>query len=218
MFKASIYITCDPQLVMQAPYANQRVIAITESGPELSMFPPGLVNMGSVLTPNVETMNAELDQEYDVSDHMYREYLSGSVQDKFIILMLTALYKGTNILLYIPKDEYTEFTFKNVLLSHIYQLYGVVVGTPEVQFGFDPNYFPLILSKMYLYDYITSDEFVMQYPEDIGLFPDVVMKLTMDINPYINSNNPEDFHRYFLEYIKNCHKNNVPLTIPIMRV
>ena len=160
MFSAGIYITCDPQIVFNAQYVNQRVIAITESVPELSIFPPGLVNLGTILCPNVETMAAELDGEYEVSDMMYREYLTGLVQDQFIVLMLAAIYKGTNVLLYMPRDEYTGLTFKNVLLDHVFKMYGVVIGTPEVQFGFDPNFLPIILSKFYLYDYISLDEFV----------------------------------------------------------
>ena len=218
MFTAGIYITCDPQLVFNAPYVNQRVIAITESGPELNIFPQGLVNMGTVLTPNPEAMAAELDGEYEVSDMIYREYLSGNVQDRFIVLMLAALYKGTNILLYIPKDEYTGLTFKNVLLDHIFRMYGVVIGTPEVEFNFNPNYFPVILSKFYTYDYIDLNEFVLRYPEDIQLSSDVVTKMTMDIRPMITSTDPAVYHNYFIEYIKNCHRANRPLTIPLSRI
>lgn len=215
MFNAGIYITCDPQLVFNAPYVNQRVIAITESINELNIFPPGIVNMGTILTPNIETMAAELDKEYEVSDMMYREYLTGPVQDQFIVLMLAALYKGTNILLYIPKDEYFGLSFKNVLLDHIYKMYGVVVGTPEIQFTFDPNFFYKIIGKFYLYDFITLDEFVMSYPENVGFEQNVLAKLTNDVKPVIMSTDPNVFNDYFMRYVKNCHNANKPLTIPI---
>lgn len=218
MFSAGIYITCDPQIVFNAQYVNQRVIAITESVPELSIFPPGLVNLGTILCPNVETMAAELDGEYEVSDMMYREYLTGLVQDQFIVLMLAAIYKGTNVLLYMPRDEYTGLTFKNVLLDHVFKMYGVVIGTPEVQFGFDPNFLPIILSKFYLYDYISLDEFVMKYPENMGLNKDVVYKMTNDIKPVIMSSDFNVFHDYFVNYIRNCHQANKPLIIPMSKI
>ena len=214
MLKGGMYITCDKNDVIGAACYNSRVIAIAET---LNDIPNSdTVTLGAVLQPPYDAVCAELDNDIPQFTALYRKYLYGNVQDRFIVLILAAMYKGYNIIVYIPKDEY-EMHFKNVLQEHLLLVYGIVCGYRNRKFLYDSRFDTILLTKFYLYDYIDSKTFLMEYPINVELDINVVNKLVYEFNPYVKVQTPETYNFYFMNYIRSIKATNTFLDVPFIR-
>lgn len=217
IIKGSMYLTCDPQMVSDAPYNNERIVILAENLRNSLPINPDIITFGSILLPSYNAVEAELNGDLNLFARIYSQDLMSTVQDRFIVLLLAALAKGINILLYIEKDEYYSLHFKDVLATHIYNAYGVMIGNERTKFGVDESYSPIILSKFYLYDYISSQDFLRTYPVGLDIPLDTLSKLTMEYRPYVVSPSSEAYNAYFKNFIANQHNSTEDLKVLLTR-
>lgn len=124
----------------------------------------------------------------------YPKYLATKDCDEMIIALLAVLSQR-NVILYIPQDEFD--IFGPVFLNHLYYTYGIIVNTPTTMFSVDVNKYPLIMSKFYLMNIMTAEDYLASFPAQYQLPEWVINKLAMDLQPFPNGGTFNDYQAYF---------------------
>lgn len=162
------------------------IAAITTSDyPKL----PNIYN-ASILIPPTEILMRWADGDMYILQSEYPRYLMSQSPDEMIVALL-ALLTQRNVVLYIPADEFA--VFGRMLLDHIYFVYGIICTTPSTQFSVDATKIPLLISKFYMMDIMSSNDLLATYPSN-ALLPDfVINKLAEELHPF---NQPATFQMY----------------------
>ena len=208
----TLTVTTDKGLLANAHCYGFKPIAIVESESVLELASTENVQVASILLPSYDAVSAYLDGNLPLFQSMYFGQLSGRNCDEFITLIMLALYRGNNILIYISSDEIKELPYPKVLSMYLENIYGYY---PQRQYHGDQNilgeylhnqaYDPLILCKMYQYSFIDSEEFLNEYPPNIDIPMDVVNKLMYEESPVIQNPTPNTCKAYFMNIIKTIH-------------
>ena len=208
----TLTVTTDKGLLANAHCYGFKPIAIVESESVLELASTENIQVASILLPSYDAVSAYLDGNLPLFQSMYFGQLSGRNCDEFITLIMLALYRGNNILIYISSDEIKELPYPKVLSMYLENIYGYY---PPRQYPGDQNilgeylhnqaYDPLILCKMYQYSFIDSEEFLNAYPPNIDIPFDVVNKLMYEESPAIQNPNPDTCKAYFMNIIKTIH-------------
>lgn len=208
----TLTVTTDKGLLANAHCYGFKPIAIVESESVLELATTDNIQVASILLPSYDAVSAYLDGNLPLFQSMYFGQLSGRNCDEFITLIMLALYRGNNILIYISSDEIKELPYPKVLSMYLENIYGYY---PQRQYHGDQNilgeylhnqaYDPLILCKMYQYSFIDSEEFLNVYPPNIDIPMDVVNKLMYEESPVIQNPTPDTCKAYFMNIIKTIH-------------
>lgn len=208
----TLTVTTDKGLLANAHCYGFKPIAIVESESVLEIPSTDNIQVASILLPSYDAVSAYLDGNLPLFQSMYFGQLSGRNCDEFITLIMLALYRGNNILIYISSDEIKELPYPKVLSMYLENIYGYY---PPRQYPGDQNilgeylhnqaYDPLILCKMYQYSFIDSEEFLNVYPPNIDIPFDVVNKLMYEESPTIQNPTPDTCKAYFMNIIKTTH-------------
>ena len=195
--------------VNAAIYAGFKVIALTEN----NNF-GGAVLPGTTLLPPYEALMHEVENDFMGFRQIYTMHLAKKENDMFICAIIRALMEGINIALYVPKDE-AELMFSKVLVQYLSDVYGISIlpSGSVYNIAFDAG----LLTKLYVYELITKDEFFILYPANINLINDpfLIQKLMMEMNPYIEDKTGLGYYNYFNNYmmqIKN-NGNRIPVSV-----
>ena len=208
----TLTVTTDKELLANAHCYGFKPIAIVESESVLELATTDNIQVASILLPSYDAVSAYLDGNLPLFQSMYFGHLSGRNCDEFITLIMLALYRGNNILIYISSDEIKELPYPKVLSMYLENIYGYY---PQRQYHGDQNilgeylhnqaYDPLILCKVYQYSFIDSEEFLNEYPPNIDIPMDVVNKLMYEESPVIQNPTPDTCKAYFMNIIKTIH-------------
>ena len=208
----TLTVTTDKGLLANAHCYGFKPIAIVESESVLDLASTENIQVASILLPSYDAVSAYLDGNLPLFQSMYFGQLSGRNCDEFITLIMLAIYRGNNILIYISSDEIKELPYPKVLSMYLENIYGYY---PQRQYRGDQNilgeylhnqaYDPLILCKMYQYSFIDSEEFLNEYPPNIDIPMDVVNKLMYEESPVIQNPTPDTCKAYFMNIIKTIH-------------
>jgi hypothetical protein len=151
-------------------------------------------------------------------DNIYSGYLLDPAPQEFMSAMLSYLYKGGNLLLYLPESD--EFSTTMKLIQHIHARFGVHIGlighpNPEIaNCYYDIRFTPIWLNMIYTVSVIDPYEYLANYPLEAPLDNNVVMhKLVDEISPV------EDTIEGKINYIISLHKllHNNPVVRPAIR-
>lgn len=208
----TLTVTTDKGLLANAHCYGFKPIAIVESESVLELASTENIQVASILLPSYDAVSAYLDGNLPLFQSMYFGQLSGRNCDEFITLIMLAIYRGNNILIYISSDEIKELPYPKVLSMYLENIYGYY---PPRQYPGDQNilgeylhnqaYDSLILCKMYQYSFIDSEEFLNVYPPNIDIPFDVVNKLMYEESPVIQNPTPDTCKAYFMNIIKTTH-------------
>lgn len=208
----TLTVTTDKGLLANAHCYGFKPIAIVESESVLELASTENIQVASILLPSYDAVSAYLDGNLPLFQSMYFGQLSGRNCDEFITLIMLAIYRGNNILIYISSDEIKELPYPKVLSMYLENIYGYY---PPRQYPGDQNilgeylhnqaYDSLILCKMYQYSFIDSEEFLNVYPPNIDIPIDVVNKLMYEESPTIPNPTPDTCKAYFMNIIKTIH-------------
>lgn len=208
LLKGTIYITEDVNLVMSIPYnGNTKIVNLDEDGvlPEMNH-----ILAGTCLLPPIEAKIAEVDGNQSLYDTIYSNHLLMPFQQQFMAALLAYLYKGGNLILFLPELGYTNT--KEMVIFEIFKLYGVHIGMIGAQDPmvancyYDETCVPMWLNSIYSVSAITAYEFLYMYPLDAILNNNVIVqKLVRELNPY--GENYNDQVAYIQEFRKKIHDN-----------
>lgn len=207
----TLTVTTDKGLLANANCYGFKPIAIVESESVLGL-PTDTIQIASILLPSYDAVSAYLDGNLSLFQSMYFGQLSGRNCDEFITLIMLALYRGNNILIYIDSSEVKELPYPKVLSMYLENIYGYY---PQRQYQGDQNilgeyihnpaYDTFIMCKLYQYSFVDSEEFLNIYPPNIDIPYDVVNKLMYEESPMIVNPTPESCKAYFMEAVRNKH-------------
>ena len=162
------------------------VAAITTSNyPDFSN-----IYYAGILIPPTEMLMEWADGNQLILQNEYPKYLMEKDCDDMIVALIAAMTQK-NIILYIPKDEFD--VFGQMLLNHIYFIYGIVCNTPTTQFSVDATKLPFIMAKFYMMGVMEPDVFLSSYPGNYELPDWVINKLAEELRPF---NHPATFEQY----------------------
>lgn len=181
------------------------IAAITTSEyPQL----PNIYN-ASILMPPTEILMAWADGDPFAIQTGYSQYLFTKDADDMIVALLAALTKK-NIVLYIPQDEFN--IFGQVLLNHLYYQYGLTVNFGSARFNIITGSIPVIISKFYLMDLMSFEDYIASYPANAKLPPIVINKMAQEIQPF---NHPANFDQYY-EYFNQLNMSKLQSRPPVV--
>lgn len=211
MLSGTIYITSDIQMAMTLGNdPAYSVVGLVDHRDALQGI-NGIV-CGDLL-PSYEAISAELDGNLPASAAIYFNNLNEKMST--LSLIIFSMYKGKNIILFLPEDESMNLNFANVFIQFFLQAFGIVIGTPNVPFGYNSNYDYILLTYFYLYGYLSMDEFIVLSPAGYPVLQGAVDKFCMDLN--VKFSNPQEAIVYIDKYIANCKEAKSPLKIVLKK-
>lgn len=159
----------------------------------------------SVLIPPTELLMRWADGDPVVMQNQYPQYLMNSMDADEMITSLIAVLMRKDVYIYIPQSEFNIFGMN--LLNHIYYVYGITMCTPTTQFNFDYSKLPFILSKFYMFNILTANDFLNSYPGNYKLIPFVINKLANELHPFNRPATWEEYANYFNDWIVKNNSN-----------
>ena len=205
--RGDIKIITNETEVNNAIYAGFKVIALTENHNFGNM-----ILSGTTLLPPYEALMAEMDNDIIRFQQIYSFHLAKKENDMFICAIIRALLEGINIVIYIPKDE-AELMFSNVLVQYINDVYGITILPDTCMYN--ETYDAILVTKLYVYDLLTTEEFFTLYPIGPDLIYDefLLQKLMMVMNPYVLDRTSAGYYTYFNDYMKHTKQNGNKMPI-----
>lgn len=208
LLKGTIYITEDMNIVNSIPYnSNTKIVNLDEDDilPDSSN-----ILVGTCLLPPIEAKIAEVDGNQTLYDTIYSNHLMMPFQQQFISALLSYLYKGGNLILFLPELGYNNT--KDMIIYEMFKLYGIHIGLigdqdpQKANCYYDETCIPMWLNSIYSVSAISPYEFLYMYPLDAVLNNNVIIrKLVKELNPY-----GENFNEqvgYIHEFHKKIHIN-----------
>ena len=206
MLTGTIFITGNEEVIQTADLRRVKIISLDEDG---ILEEKDFIG-GTCLLPPMESKIAEADGNEQLYDLHYSNHLLLPFQQEFITAMIAFLYRGGNLILYLPEIGYCNTTKK--LVEHLYRLYGIHPGIIGEQNPSDANCFydvrciPIWLNMMICAGIISAKEYLIKLPLDAAITNNKVMVILMDqLRPYgISMKERIDI---ILNYHKLLHKN-----------
>lgn len=217
MLAGTIFITGNIETVYKVPLET-RIINMDEDN-KLANTAPNII-VGTCLLPPIEAKIAEADGNERAYDEYYTIHLLEPNQQQYLSALVSFLYKGGNLLVYLPDDGFENT--KEKFIFNIYKLFGIHIGNLESKIPGEQNCFyddsclPIWLNMIYSAKVIDAREYLLQYPVDAELNNQPVLnQLVEEISPYGESYADQ------INSIKRIHKalHKVPdLVIPLRRI
>ncbi len=182
-----------------------RVIFIGEPDEVLLKMTNGIP--ASLFIPPYEIIMDEMDGHMELFVKKYTLYLCSRECSEYIALIIRALYDGTNILLYLSKDE-SEMWYSKVLCDFLKSQYGITVSHLSMPAIFNENYSNIVCDFLYSFDLMSIDEFFMNYPANVSISPVNIAKLVSQLNPYVLERTMESYIAYFNSFKQTIKQNN----------
>lgn len=206
LLKGTLYITNDMNVIRNV-MTTHKIVVIGDKEENINVLSiPGTVP-GSILLPPYEAAMAQLDNNVEVFGQIYYSYLSSPDVQGFIAAILKALEYGINIVLYLSPNE-SQMLYSKVFMEYM-KSFGIIIGTSQNDFIYDPAADWLVCSMMYIYlNNVTEEEFFLSYPQGAPIPENVCMKLIQRMNPYIEDKSLQGYMKYFFEYKERIKQNN----------
>ena len=156
-----------------------RVICLSEDKQHQTVMPE--LMMGSILLPPYESMDPWLDGNKELFALMYSDYLFNNLDVRTMqSIILAALYRGVNIVLFIPRQEY-EMGFLEIFLQCYTSATGVYVGFHgQSQSILDYNFNNINMVRLYMEGLFSYSELMLYHEGPIN-DPMVCTRMCADI-------------------------------------
>lgn len=209
LLTGQLWATSDFELVNELLRENIGVKIIYLGDPE--SVPPqyrDIFIMGTSLTPNYETLSLLIDGDENAFIQHYTMSLNSKASIEMMTALLACLYKGTSLILFLPKDS-IGMNYIQYLLKYIEYNFGIVTQTKSTKFSFNPLFTGKIAELLYLSNLMSPHEFLVNTESlnDISL-----RKLVTEIRPMVN--NPGDMNeiiQWFSNFKDELLKAKKPL-------
>lgn len=144
--------------IQNNPTSKTRVVVLDDDSVNIEGY-----IQGSILLPPPSALFTLVDNNDKMTFRMmYYDYLSTPDVDSFIMLLITALFRGVNIIFFFNTSD--PSMFMDILGEFLSSVYGVSATPFELLCGnhlpsINPNVMAGLLSKMVQYQYITVEEY-----------------------------------------------------------
>lgn len=169
------------------------------------------IYQAGILTPPFEMLQRWADGDQFVLMNEYPAYLQCKECDDLIIAFLAAL-TIKDIFLFIPPEDLN--IYGKMLLDHLYFNYGITCNFMNVRFSIQQSKIPFIISKFYMNDLMTPNEYLATYPGNYSLPQFVIGKLAEDLHPFNYVAQFQDYEAYF----NNLNAAKLTANKPMVRI
>lgn len=208
MLTGTIYITDNLEIIYNTPINQKSKIISLDEDDVLGEMKD--VIGGTCLLPPMEAKIAEADGNEQVYDNIYSNHLLMPFQQQFISALIAFLYRGGNLILFLPELGYNNTTRK--FIEHLFRLYGIhpgIIGDKNpvnANCYYDTKCIPIWLNLIYTAKVISPYEYLIMYPLDASITNESVMMTLIDqIKPYGGTIRQK--RNYILRLHKLIHKN-----------
>lgn len=164
--------------------------------------------MGTILLPTYITLSHIVDGDINTFTMEYLNHLQRGEAMEYFAVILRALFNGTNITLYLESNELSNI-YTKVLLDYMYNTFGIVAAVNMTnQSMIDPNRIGFIMDILYSFDLCSDDELFKTIGNNHIFTQPTLTKLIQTYRPFINSNRPEDYAMYFINFANHYKQNN----------
>lgn len=202
ILKGTIYVTDDINIILNVPDNTVRIISLDEDN-QINPNDPNVI-VGTCLLPPTECLIAEADGDEDLYNINYMNYMNSPYIQEFVGALISALYKGTSLILFAPQMKQNLSITK--LREMFWGFFGIGIGIANSEIcNYDPRCIPIWLNMIYSANVISAQEFLIQYPEDVPINNLVLYKLFDELKPV------GDTQQIRIDSIKRYHhriKNN----------
>ena len=188
MLKAQLWATSDINLVNQALYQGFKVIYLGDPISIDPMYKDKFV-VSTALVPDYNTLSLLVDGNQQAFVEMYTMSLNSKPAMEMLSVIFTCLFRGTNIMFFLPPES-SGLNFVEYLLLFIQYNYGITTQTKTTAFSFDPSYSGRIIELLYLNNLVDSNEFLM-YSESLDEL--TLRKLVGELHPMVKD--PTDINQ-----------------------
>ena len=180
MLKGQLWATSDINLVNQAFIQGFKVIYL---GDPVSVDPAYREKfvIATSLIPDYQAMALQVDGNEEGFIQMYIASLNSSAAMEMMSVIFACLYKGINIMFYLP-PEAAGLKYEQYLLQYIEMNFGVTTQTKTSTFAFNPQYAGRIIELLYLNNLVTAQEYLINSTslDDLSL-----RKLVIELRPMV---------------------------------
>lgn len=213
MLKGTIYITDNPEVVYNAPLTTTKIVNLDEDG--ILQDNEAFLG-GTCLLPPLEAKIAEVDNNEIQYDQFYQSHLLEPYQQQFIAALVSYLYKGGNLVLFLPE---LGLNTRDKLVQHMWILYGIhigIIGEQDPSKGqcyYDPKCIVIWLNMIYNARVISAKEYLFMLPEDAVINNQtVIYNLIDELHPIGQSINEKmDTIKHYRNSIKLNPNANLAL-------
>ena len=196
MLRGTIYITDNIDVIYNTPMNTTKIVSLDEDG--ILQNNDGIIG-GTCLLPPLEAKIAEIDNNEAQYDQFYQSHLLEPFQQQFISALISYLYKGGNLVLFLPEVGYTNTRDK--LIQHMWLLYGIHIGVIGAQDPmvancyYDEKCIVMWLNMIYSARVISNMTVISELIDDLHPIGDTIndkiktlnhYKETIKINPNTN--------------------------------
>lgn len=175
-------------------------ISLTEEAGYIKYIPEAMG--GTILLPPYEAMIYLSDGDFNNFRDIYLQYLSLSPEiDLFLSVILRAcLINDSRLIFYVPKEE-LSLGFFSVIAEYIANCFGIVIGTVQNAFYYNPVYDPIVMERIYVNELMNKEELMTYFPPKLQFTQPTVTKLVADMNLKIGKPNASIFD--YAEWLYN---------------
>lgn len=176
ILKGTIFVTDNVDIVYNAPLNTTKIVSLDEDG--ILQDNPAFIG-GTCLLPPLEAKIAEVDNNELQYDQFYQSHLLDAFQQQFIAALVSYLYRGGNLILFLPEIGYTNTRDK--LIQHMWLLYGIHIGIindpdpMKSQCFYDERCTVIWLNMIYTSKVIPANEYLYMMPADAVMNNQVVI-------------------------------------------
>ena len=192
-------------------YTGGKIIYIVDTPEPEFANNPFIVTAGALLPP-FEAIQAELDDDIEKSIFLYESYLQEGEPSLYIASIIAACVNNIPIGILFGKDE-QNMQFPKVFINFLFKYCGIVLGVKDkVRPYILDSFMPINLAKIYAYNLISYESFILKHPVDAPIHDSIIPKLAYDINPFVMEQNHENYKKYFENVIRISHiHNRIPI-------
>lgn len=210
--KGEFFVSSDVNAVNSAILSNNsKILVLSESDCGIYKNHNNVLG-ATILLPPYESICFLLNGDIANSSNIYYSYLSSKEPDSFLTAVFAALFKGQNIVLFVGPDEQNVGIIP-ILLEYLKNTFGIHITQNGT--GYDDRFDYINLTKLYLNDYISVNDFLLLYPLNMNILEISLQKLMMDVNPFIEVRTVESCLNFFNEYKNRIKKADKFLVNPI---
>ena len=207
MLRGQLWASADINLAQQSLTQGFKVIYL---GDHMSLDPnyKDIFVVATSLIPDYQTLACQIDGDEKAFVGMYLNSLNSKAALEMFSAIFACLYKGTNIMFYIPQEA-LGLNYIQYLLDYIRLNWGIQTQTKSTQFGFDVTFAGRIMELLYLNGLVTAPEFLV-YSETLDEF--TLRKLVDDLHPMVKDpKNIDDIIGWFSNYKDKLIAAKAPL-------
>lgn len=215
-FKSILITTSDLQLIQTAaPDPNTKILYLGDSEGAQNFISGYKMIVAGPWIPDITVMESDLNGIVEGFNARYLDYLNQPESQMLLATVLTALYKGKNVILFFPPES-NEFKYPSFLLNYIANVTGIIPTSPTTAFSFNPAYNDKIAWIMYYYNTIDPLEFILLTESmDINSLSKLIMDLGISVEGDI-SKNPKPLLDWIERYKQTMLEYKIEMQKPFM--